>query len=454
MLKFVIYGIGARGKLFLEWFDKTRVAAIVDRNPALQGTQYEGIDIISLDAYEERFSDLFLIVTPSDNGREILVELRKRGITRVLPLLRAPMELTSYEAPLPFDEMMLVAGETTIDTPIAIWGVNIFTILLYEYLVASGYHDVSIIDLPEQADVIAAIKEDASYRFLSQAEADEKGAKILIVDRFLHRTSQSVPPSGICFYKFFDLLCYQEYRDLSGFRDLHKGESCFVIGTGPSLQIADLDMLAEAGVPCFGVNTVYRAYSKTKWRPTYHVSTDPSMYAYLEKDVGLLKGVEAVFLGDRQRKSPKAIDAENLYVYHSSLEYFEDEGSDFSDDVNKVCYGAGSVLYTCLQIAVYMGFQNIYIIGADCQYKNAGHAGDHFIDDYDDDAEVDGILIPEDLFRGYRSARRFAEAHGIHMYNATRGGLLEVFDRVDFDSLFTDGAFTPEHAVIHPRKMS
>ena len=178
------------------------------------------------------------------------------------------------------------------------------------------------------------------------------------------------------------------------------------------------------------------------------------MYAYLEKDVGLLKGVEAVFLGDRQRKSPKAIDAENLYVYHSSLEYFEDEGSDFSDDANKVCYGAGSVLYTCLQLAVYMGFENIYIIGADCQYKNAGHVGDHFIDDYDDDADVNGILIPEDLFRGYRSARRYAEAHGIHMYNATRGGLLEVFDRVDFDSLFTNGTFTPEHAVIHPREMS
>lgn len=454
MLKFVIYGIGARGKLFLEWFDKTRVAAIVDRNPAMQGTQYEGINIISLDEYEKRFANLFLIVTPSDEGREILVDLRNRGITRVLSLLRAPMELTSYEAPLPFDEMMLVAGKTTLDMPIAIWGVNIFTIVLYEYLVAAGYHDVSIIDLSEQAEVIAAIKEDSSYRFISQTEAEEKGEKILIVDRFLHRTSQVIPSNGICFYKFFDLSCYQKYRDLSGFHNRHQGESCFVIGTGPSLQIADLDTLAEAKVPCFGVNMVYRAYSKTKWRPTYHVSTDPSMYDYLKKDVGLLKGVDAVFLGDRQRKSPKAVRAENLYVYHSSLEYFEDEGPDFSGDANKVCYGAGSVLYTCLQFAVYMGFQNIYIIGADCQYKNAGHAGDHFIDDYIDDTGVDGFLIPEDLFRGYRSARRYAEAHDVHIYNATRGGLLEVFDRINFDSLFTNGAFTPEHAVIHPRAMS
>lgn len=32
MLKFVLYGIGARGKLLLEWFDKNRVAAIIDRN--------------------------------------------------------------------------------------------------------------------------------------------------------------------------------------------------------------------------------------------------------------------------------------------------------------------------------------------------------------------------------------------------------------------------------------
>ena len=37
---------------------------------------------------------------------------------------------------------------------------------------------------------------------------------------------------------------------------------------------------------------------------------------------------------------------------------------------------------------------------------------------------------------GYQKAKQYADAHGIKIYNATRGGKLEVFPRVDFDSLF------------------
>ena len=36
----------------------------------------------------------------------------------------------------------------------------------------------------------------------------------------------------------------------------------------------------------------------------------------------------------------------------------------------------------------------------------------------------------------FLAAKRYADAHGIKIYNATRGGKLEVFPRVEFDSLF------------------
>ena len=38
--------------------------------------------------------------------------------------------------------------------------------------------------------------------------------------------------------------------------------------------------------------------------------------------------------------------------------------------------------------------------------------------------------------QSYIAARRFAEKHGVKIYNATRGGKLEVFERVNFDKLF------------------
>ena len=36
----------------------------------------------------------------------------------------------------------------------------------------------------------------------------------------------------------------------------------------------------------------------------------------------------------------------------------------------------------------------------------------------------------------YDYARKYADSNGIKIYNATRGGCLEAFQRVNFDSLF------------------
>jgi len=38
--------------------------------------------------------------------------------------------------------------------------------------------------------------------------------------------------------------------------------------------------------------------------------------------------------------------------------------------------------------------------------------------------------------RAYKTAKKYADRHGVKIYNATRGGNLEVFERVDFDTLF------------------
>lgn len=46
------------------------------------------------------------------------------------------------------------------------------------------------------------------------------------------------------------------------------------------------------------------------------------------------------------------------------------------------------------------------------------------------------VAMKDHQFWNYQAARRYAETHGIKIYNATRGGELEVFERVDFDSLF------------------
>ena len=47
-----------------------------------------------------------------------------------------------------------------------------------------------------------------------------------------------------------------------------------------------------------------------------------------------------------------------------------------------------------------------------------------------------GAFAIDEATLSYQAAKQYAQTHGIKIKNATRGGKLNVFQRVDFDSLF------------------
>ncbi len=60
--------------------------------------------------------------------------------------------------------------------------------------------------------------------------------------------------------------------DFTKFRGRHAGESCFVMGNGPSLNKMDLDLLE--GQTVFGSNAAYLLYDRVQWRHRYFFSCD------------------------------------------------------------------------------------------------------------------------------------------------------------------------------------
>ena len=93
-----------------------------------------------------------------------------------------------------------------------------------------------------------------------------------------------------------------------------------------------------------------------------------------------------------------------------------------------------------------MGFKEIYLLGIDhnfaIQRKRNGEIitndiQNHFSAEYDSSKNRHFIEMDIDLATSaYECARVYAEKNNIKIKNATRGGNLEVFERVDFDSLF------------------
>lgn len=235
---------------------------------------------------------------------------------------------------------------------------------------------------------------------------------------------------------------------IKAFKDKYKGETCFLIGNGPSLRLEDLNKLI--GKHCLAVNGIYRMYPYTNWRPEFYFAQD----SLLTNDI-LLKDIEKVLESEIFTSiNSNMIDFSEKYdnIQYIRLYYEEDDSGlpKFSKDCDKFLNLSCMVTYSMLQMAVYMGFKTIYLLGMDCSFEYEElEDGTIVHNDVKSYANLIGDLAVEHLhnagtagsevyqnIKGYKAAKKYADTNNIKIYNATRGGKLEVFERVDFDSLF------------------
>ena len=125
----------------------------------------------------------------------------------------------------------------------------------------------------------------------------------------------------------------------------------------------------------------------------------------------------------------------------------KDEKYSFSTDISKQINCRGTVTFTCMQIAAYMGFSEIYLIGVDHNYQKIiddngnivedKSVNDYFCEKYDEDIKDIAVHNMGNNTRAYIDAKKYCDENKkTTIYNATRGGKLEVFKRVNFDELF------------------
>lgn len=246
----------------------------------------------------------------------------------------------------------------------------------------------------------------------------------------------------------------KEEKRLKYFENLHANQRCFVIGNGPSLQIKDLEKLK--GEITFASNSINLLYGETDWRPTYY-ATHESVYDTMQMNVerrwrDLTDNCEAAFtsimsLAFQQRD---VLNLDNLYFYRI-INQLENDVIDFSDDCTKGVYANSTITYVLIQLAVYMGIKDIILIGVDnCYAVEKKDDGTIIRNDVQDSQELMleecETMMEAAIKRGeypvvdrrnaaYERAKEYAKRKGIMIRNATRGGQLEVFERVDFDSL-------------------
>lgn len=230
-------------------------------------------------------------------------------------------------------------------------------------------------------------------------------------------------------------------KELKQFQGIHSGETCFIIGNGPSLSANDLELLYEKKIPTFAFNRIYLIFNQTQWRPTYYVSQD-------EKTLkNCASQVESMDLKDkfiplfiRFYHQVEITGAHYFYLKSSNTDYPE-----LTDDISSFIGYTTTVAVTAGQMAAYMGFRKIYLLGVDhsfSTYQNDKgeilqdkNAKDYFTDAYNPDKAELYIPNIDASTRAFISLKQYCDMHGIEVYNATRGGKLEVFPRVSFEEI-------------------
>lgn len=238
---------------------------------------------------------------------------------------------------------------------------------------------------------------------------------------------------------YYYLLTQPEFRDsirrLRKMKDQHAGERCFIIGNGPSLRRMDLSPLANEIT--FGVNRIYLIFPKIDFVPTYYVSVDKLFIQQCADEI--TSQVPSLIF--------TSYDARRWIDFgHDRIFLFSREGPRFYPDITRGIWQGSTVTYVAMQIAFHMGFHKVILIGIDHSYAASGSPDQNLIsagddpDHFDPDYLREGFhwrppdLKPREI--AYRLANFSYQRAGREILDATVGGKLDIFPKVEYGSLF------------------
>lgn len=237
------------------------------------------------------------------------------------------------------------------------------------------------------------------------------------------------------------------------FKNKHKGKRAFVIVNGPSLKQHDLSNLKDE------ITFVVSGFWK---HPIVSDTWQPSYYSILDKRFFNGSTASLNFFDELNNKITRSIFFFPLYraykaqqkfklirnkeVYYLSCEGGLKNSLEFTSNIQSF---AGVSAFSLAQ-AIYMGCSPIYLLGFDHDYLAHRHRGfdKHFYESAtivgDGELKKLGEMIPYyremknnlNLWNNYRALNIIAKKKGVKIYNVGEESFLDVFEKIEFQSIY------------------
>lgn len=189
----------------------------------------------------------------------------------------------------------------------------------------------------------------------------------------------------ICVYGYY----FKNYRNIkkyikvnSEYAGKYAGQRCFVLGNGPSLKLYDVSVLENEKVFC--VNEFFKFEQADMVKPDYYLFTDSIFFdtdpngndgdnafsnellSFVDKHENMEMFIPVQYNESWLAEKNKA--RIRYYYAGRSIELLQNKKIDFA----KVSPSAQAVIQVAIELAIYMGFSEIYLLGTD-QTNIFGH---------------------------------------------------------------------------------
>lgn len=245
------------------------------------------------------------------------------------------------------------------------------------------------------------------------------------------------------------------------FEGKYKGMRCFVLGNGPSLKDVDFSDLKDEYV--FTVNQIARKPEFRELNTNFHFWVDANFFnldSTKPEDMELLEVMKEVKTKENSPKCFYPIEYKSfvekfqlhrlldVYYFKTPMPFYE--GFNHRIDMSRFGMSFGTVVQWAIQMAVYMGFTEIYLLGCDntgilTLFKTALKSNDD--SDYvykfsdNDKKRMESLLFSENSLEGYveaylqvmigyRRLSAYCRANNVKLINCSSQTVIDSIERM------------------------
>lgn len=208
-------------------------------------------------------------------------------------------------------------------------------------------------------------------------------------------------------------------QNIANLKNKFKDKRCFIVGLGPSSYNFDFSLLHDEYSFCF--SNYFTKFNE--FIPTFYIGDEKETITNYSNKIDNLD-IPYKFISSQYMyllndlNSVYSINQNSDYERILSENY---ENTNFSFEVENHLYKASTSTHLCMQLAYYLGFKEVYLIGIDLQYDNPSLTLTR-------DTTKEGV---NKIFKDFEYAKKVFEQDNRKIFNLSSQSALKMFEVID-----------------------